>query len=179
MEQVQEAADQARQKVQEAGGEARNRARDQIDQRSTQAGERVSATAGDVRSVGEELRKQGRDGPARMADQVADRAERLGGYLKDADADRILGDVEEAGRRQPWAVVAGGLALGFAASRFLKASSRERYQSSRGSAGNGRVRTPDPDVGNGQATGGAYSASPGASAIPAEPPSGGSLPSRS
>jgi hypothetical protein len=38
--------------------------------------------------------------------------------------------VEDFGRRQPWAVIAGGLALGFAASRFLKASSSRRYESS-------------------------------------------------
>ncbi|HKN93482.1 MAG TPA: hypothetical protein VJU60_04045 [Thermoleophilaceae bacterium] len=131
MEQVQEATDQARQKVQEAGGQAKQRAREQVDQRSTDAGERVSAAAGDARSVAEELRKQGKERPAELAEQAAERAERVGGYLKDADADRILGDVEDFGRRQPWAVVAGGLALGFIASRFLKASSRDRYQASR------------------------------------------------
>lgn len=39
----------------------------------------------------------------------------------------MLRDVEDFGRRQPLAVAAVGLALGFAASRFLKASSRSRY----------------------------------------------------
>ena len=70
---------------------------------------------------------QGRAG-ARYAEQAADRAERLGGYLHEADGDRILRDVEDFGRRRPWAVVAGGLALGFMASRLLKASSSERYR---------------------------------------------------
>ena len=102
--------------------------RDQVDQRSTQAGETVTSAAQDARSVGEELRKQGKDGPARMADQAAERAERLGGYLQESDADRILRDVEDFGRRQPWAIAAAGLALGFVGSRFLRASSRERYQ---------------------------------------------------
>ena len=41
------------------------------------------------------------------------------------------------GRRQPWAVIAGGLALGFAASRFLKASSSRRYESGYQSYGGG------------------------------------------
>jgi len=123
MAQMQDAAGEARHKAQEVGGKARGRAREQVDQRSTEAGQRVSTTAGDIRSVSDELRKQGKDGPAKVADQVADRAERVGGYLQEADSDRILHDIEEAGRRQPWAVVAGGIALGFAASRFLKASS--------------------------------------------------------
>ena len=143
MEQVQEATDQARQKIEEAGGQAKNRARQQVDERSTEAGERVSAAAGDARSVAEELRKQGKDRPAELAEQAAQRAERVGGYLRDADADRILRDVEDFGRRQPWAVVAGGLALGFMASRFLKASSRGRYEASRqgGSDGSGSHNT--------------------------------------
>ena len=126
---VDDAKGQAKEKVQEASGQAKDRVREQVDQRSTQAGERVSSVASDARSVGEELRRQGKDQPARIADQAADRAERLGSYLQESDADRILRDVEELGRKQPWAVLAGGLALGFVASRFLKASSQRRYAS--------------------------------------------------
>jgi hypothetical protein len=126
---VADVREQAQEKVQEASGQAKDRVRDQVDQRSTQAGERVTSAAQDARSVGEELRRQGKEQPARLADQAADRAERLGGYLQESDADRILRDVEDLGRRQPWVVVAGGLLLGFAASRFLKASSEQRYRS--------------------------------------------------
>src|SRR3954470_1491765 len=124
--------DQAKEKVQEtaqqAKGQARGQLRQQVDQRSTQAGEQVSSTAGDVRSVAQQLREQGKDQPAKLADQAADRAERLGSYLKDSDADRILDDIEDFGRRQPWAVMAGGIAIGLIASRFLKASSSSRYE---------------------------------------------------
>jgi ElaB/YqjD/DUF883 family membrane-anchored ribosome-binding protein len=125
---ISEGVDQAKEKAQEAASEAKGRVREQVDQRSTEAGEQVSSTAGDLRSVGEELRKQGKDTPAKLAEQAADRTERLGSYLTQSDADRILGDVEDFARRQPWAVVAGGIALGFVASRFLKASSSQRYQ---------------------------------------------------
>ena len=129
-EKVGQAGAVAQEKAQQAAGQAKGRLREQVDERSTQAGEQLSSTAGDVRTVGEELRKQGKEKPAKLADQAAERAERLGGYLKDSDADRILGDVEELARKQPWAVAAGGLSLGFLASRFLKASSEKRYQSS-------------------------------------------------
>jgi hypothetical protein len=121
--------EQVKDKAQEAAGQARRGIRDQVDTRSTDAGERVGGMAQDVRSVSEELRKQGKDQPARLAEQAADRAEQLGDYLKRADGDTILQDVEDFGRERPWAVIAGGLALGFAASRFLKASSSRRYQS--------------------------------------------------
>jgi hypothetical protein len=126
-----EVKDRAQETARGAAANARGRAVEQIDQRSTEAGRRVSDAAGDVRSVGEELRRQGKDGPAKIADQAAERAERVGGYLQDSDADRILRDVEDFGRQRPWAVVAGGLVLGFAASRFLKASSERRYRSTR------------------------------------------------
>jgi hypothetical protein len=124
--------EQAKQKAQEtaqkAAGQARNRFSEQVDQRSTQAGEQVSSTASDVRSVAEQLREQGKDKPAQLAEQAADRAERLGDYLKNSNGDSILSDVEDFGRRQPWAVMFGGLAAGFLASRFLKASSSRRYE---------------------------------------------------
>ncbi|MEA2364378.1 MAG: hypothetical protein QOD71_3523 [Thermoleophilaceae bacterium] len=125
-----EVAEKAQEQVGQATGRAREQVRDQVNQRSTEAGERVQSAAGDVRSVVDELRRQGKDKPARYAEQAAERAERLGGYLHDADGDRILRDVEDFGRRNPWAVVAGGMALGFMASRLLKASSSERYRSS-------------------------------------------------
>jgi ElaB/YqjD/DUF883 family membrane-anchored ribosome-binding protein len=129
-EKAKEVAGQAQEKAREAGQQVRGRVGEQVDQRSTQAGEQIAGTAGDVRSFADQLREQGKDKPAQYAEQAADRAERIGGYLKDADGDRILRDVEDYGRRNPWAVVAGGLALGFVASRMLKASSGERYRSS-------------------------------------------------
>jgi hypothetical protein len=89
----------------------------------------VRTAVQDVRNVAEQLRAQGKDTPARVAEQVADRAESFGTYLRDADGERLLRDVEDFARRQPWLVAAGGLALGLATSRFLKASSGRRYQS--------------------------------------------------
>jgi hypothetical protein len=126
---AQEIAGQARGKAQEAADQAGTRLRDEVNQRSTQAGERISSTGSDLRSVGQELRKQGKDTPARMADQAADRVERVGSYLAKSDGDRILNDVEDFGRRQPLAVLAGGMVLGIVAARFLKASSSRRYRS--------------------------------------------------
>ena len=148
---AQEAAGQAKEQAQQAAGKAQERARSLVDERSTQVGEQMSTQAGDIRSVGEQLRSQGKDGPAKIADQAADRAQRLGGYLEGSDSDRILRDVEDFARRQPWAVVAGGVVLGFAAARFLKASSSERYRQQQGSGlsagSNGHGRTALPREG--------------------------------
>jgi hypothetical protein len=133
-EKAQEVRDKAGEQVRNATGQARDRVRGQVDERSTQVGEQVSTQAGDLRTVADQLREQGKDTPARMVEQVADRAERAGSWLTESDADRILGDVEDFARKNPWAVAAGGLALGFAASRVLKASSSQRYEQ-RGTAG--------------------------------------------
>jgi hypothetical protein len=127
-DQVREKAQVAQDKAKGVLGQARGRLREQVDQRSTKAGDQVHATVQDMRKVAEQLRGQGKDTPAQVAEQVADRAESFGSYLRDADGERLLRDVEDLARRQPWLVVAGGLALGFAASRFLKASSSRRYQ---------------------------------------------------
>jgi hypothetical protein len=127
-DQVRDKAQLAQEKAQGALGQARGRLRDQVDQRSTQAGDQVQSAAQDVRNVAEQLRGQGKDTPARVAEQVADRAESFGTYLRDADGERLLRDVEDFARRQPMLVAASALALGFAASRFLKASSSRRYQ---------------------------------------------------
>ena len=128
-DQVKEKAQVAQDKARGAMGEARGRISDRVDQRSTQAGERIAGTASDVRSIADELRSQGKDAPANLAEQVASQADRVGDYLKGASGDRILRDVEDYARRQPMLVAAAGLALGFAASRFLKASSGRRYES--------------------------------------------------
>ena len=138
-----EAAAQAQDKAREAADHARGRVRDQLDQRSTQLSDQVGSSVSDARSVAEHLRNQGKQTPARYLEQAADRAERLGGYLRQSDGDRLLNDVEDFARRNTWAVALGGLALGFAASRLLKASSSDRYRSSLQSS-NGHELTSSP-----------------------------------
>ena len=129
---AQEVAGQAKEQAQQAAGQAKEQVRTQVDTRSTQAGEQVSQQASDIRTVAEKLREEGKDGPAKVADQAAERIEKVGSYLTEADSDRILGDVEDFARQKPMAVIAGGMALGFLASRFLKASQTDRYQSRTG-----------------------------------------------
>jgi hypothetical protein len=127
-EKAQEVKEQAKEQASQVAGQAKSRLSTEVDTRSTQAGEQVRRQASDIRSVGDQLRQQGKDGPAKVADQVADRIEGVGGWLTRSSGEDILHEIEDFGRRQPWAVMAGGLALGFLASRFLKASSSNRYE---------------------------------------------------
>ncbi len=126
-EKVHEAAGQVQQQVgqkaQEVRGQASEGIRQQLDSRSTQAGEQISATADALRKVGEQLKQDGQEAPARYARQAAQPVERLGRYLTEADGERIIQDAEQFARRRPWVTAAGGVALGFVVARFIKASS--------------------------------------------------------
>jgi hypothetical protein len=127
-EKTQQVAGQVQEKTQQVKGQAGSRLRDEADRRSTQAGEQVVPMADALRSTGEQLRSQGKEPHAKVADGVADRVERLGTYLTESDGDSLLRDVENFGRQRPWILGLGGAAIGFFASRFLKASSSRRYQ---------------------------------------------------
>jgi len=190
-EKAQELAGQASEQAKQAAGQARERLREQVDQRSTQAGEQVTSQASDIRTVAEQLREQGKDKPAQLAEQAAERVESVGSYLSEANADRILSDIEDFARQRPWAVIAGGIALGFAASRFLKASSSERYygrspqyelpntaarpQGTTAPPGGPRTGAPIRPTGNGQSTNPIGSTGPADTGPAAPPTSTGAL----
>jgi ElaB/YqjD/DUF883 family membrane-anchored ribosome-binding protein len=125
-----ELVSQAQERAHEMRGEAGVRLRDQVDERSTQAGEQVRAVGKALRRSSEQLRTEGKGAPASVVEQVARRADDLGGYLQQANADRILGDVEDFARRRPWLTGAIAATAGFLASRVVKASSARRYETS-------------------------------------------------
>jgi hypothetical protein len=143
-EKVQEGVEGVQEKAQELKGTAGERVRQEVDARSTEAGAQLQRTAAAMRRTTEQLRQEGNDGPARAMDFVAERAERLGGYLTGTNADRVLRDVEGFARRQPWLVAVGGATAGFFAARFLKASSSARYQA--GSAATRSRQTWQPEA---------------------------------
>jgi ElaB/YqjD/DUF883 family membrane-anchored ribosome-binding protein len=137
-ERVQDAAQQAK-------GQTRKELREQINTRSSKAGEQVSSTAEAMRRTGKQLRSEGNDSAAKVIDGLADRSERLGSYLRQADGDQILRDVEDFARRQPWVFVGGSAIVGFLAARCMKASSSSRYQSREGAYSSGGYPTHEPD----------------------------------
>lgn len=126
-EKLEEGATVVQEKAQELKGSAGQRIRQELDVRSTDAGSKLQGTAVALRRSTEQLRQQGDVESAKAMSFVADRADRLGEYLTAANADRVLRDVEAFARRQPWVAALGGTAVGFLASRFLKASSSARY----------------------------------------------------
>lgn len=132
------AVDTARQKTQEQAGQivesGRGALRDQIDQRSTQAGQQAQSLASSLRDTATQMRMEGDPQKQRfagVAESGAERLDRAGQYLTDASADELLHKLEDFGRQQPLLIAGAGLLLGIAAGRFLKASSNNRYYTSR------------------------------------------------
>jgi len=132
-EQVKEKAQQVVGQVQETAASAKEQVGDRftrmVQERSNQTGHQAVTMAEAIRRNATSMREQGQDGPARLAEQAADRVQAVGMYLRDNDGDRILSDVEDFARRQPVVVAAGAFALGFLGARFLKASSAKRQAS--------------------------------------------------
>ncbi|MBV9648467.1 MAG: hypothetical protein JO043_13450 [Candidatus Eremiobacteraeota bacterium] len=108
---------------------ARGFIKKQLDQGSTQAGERMASTAQNIRTIGQELRQRGQgDAVAQLAESIADYVERAATYLRDSDPETLMRDAQEFGRKQPLAFAAGGLVAGFVVSRLLKLSTVPRYE---------------------------------------------------
>jgi hypothetical protein len=132
MEKAHEVTSQVAEKASDLREQASSRARDEVNNRSTRMGEQVAAIAEALRRTSGQLREEGQSQPAQLAQATADRVERMGAYLHDADFDRMLDDAEAFARRQTWLVGAGGLVVGLVASRLLKASSSRRFAGSGG-----------------------------------------------
>jgi ElaB/YqjD/DUF883 family membrane-anchored ribosome-binding protein len=115
-------------KAQELGEEVSFQVREQLDERSSQAGDHVQSIGKVLHSGANQLRSEGKDLPAKVIEKLARRADEVGGYLQSAQSERILGDVERFARRRPWLAAGSGVVVGFLASRFLKASGERRYQ---------------------------------------------------
>ena len=122
-------------KAHELGGDVSVQIREQLDQRSSQAGEQVQAMGHALQAGVEQLRSEGNDVPAKLIAQVAERAEDIGAYLQSSHADQMLMDLERFARRRPWVTAGVGVLAGFVASRFVKASADRRYEGSRSNGG--------------------------------------------
>jgi len=124
--------------MREMSDQALGKARDQVDERTTQAGEQMRSVADAARQVGEKLRNEpGKEQPARLVEGMAERVDRLGSYLEESDANSLLDELDRLGRRSPATVMAGGVVVGVLVARFLKASSGNRSREA-----DGRRMTP-------------------------------------
>lgn len=84
-------------------------------------GEHIEQTSVSLSQLGERLRRVGVTPAAQLLDAGAGYAQRCADYLKSADFESVLGDLDTLARRQPALVTAAGVIAGFAAARAIKA----------------------------------------------------------
>jgi hypothetical protein len=126
-EKAQELAAQAKEQAQGLQSRATEQVRGQIDERSTKIGEQISSFGQALRAAGEQLQQDENGSGADAARRAAQQVDRVAEYLRGSSSDRLLSDAERFARQRPWVAGGLGLAAGFVAARFLKASSEVRY----------------------------------------------------
>jgi ElaB/YqjD/DUF883 family membrane-anchored ribosome-binding protein len=124
-EKAREVAGQAKEHAQAAAGQAKDKATAQVDERTTQVGQQVGAHAESLDGVAQELRRQGKEGPAKVAEQAGQRVKDVGEYLQQSDGESLVQTAQDVAREHPAAAAAVAAAAGFAAGRVIKASGGE------------------------------------------------------
>ncbi|HEX6508428.1 MAG TPA: hypothetical protein VF221_12410 [Chloroflexota bacterium] len=127
-EQVKQGTQQVAQQTQQTAGQvvegARNQAMSYADTQKQQAAQSLHGVAQALRQTGENLRAQNQDPVGRYADVAAERVENFTTYVEKTPVQQMVQDVEYVARRHSTLFLGGAALLGFAAARFLKASSR-------------------------------------------------------
>jgi gas vesicle protein len=129
---AEELKDTVRESSTQLSSTARGWMQQEADQRTTAIASQARTIADAMRQTSSKLTDDGQSQAALVTDTVAERVEHLAGYLEQTDGERLMNDVQDLARRNPWAFAAAGLVAGFAASRFMKASRSNQLSSSAG-----------------------------------------------
>jgi hypothetical protein len=121
-EQAEELKETVRESSTQLGSTARGWMQQEADQRTSAISSQARTIADAMHQTSSKLDAEGQPQAARMTGMVADRVQRAADYLDQTDGQRLMDDVQDMARRNPWAFAAAGLVVGFAASRFMKAS---------------------------------------------------------
>jgi ElaB/YqjD/DUF883 family membrane-anchored ribosome-binding protein len=106
----------------------------QASQTMSRAGDALQQLAQAVRDTGQQLRQE-RPEIAGIADTAAQRVEQASSYLREHDAREVFAEAERIARRQPVAIVGGGLILGMLVGRLLRSGAEPMNAGSNGRQG--------------------------------------------
>ncbi|MGH2773576.1 MAG: hypothetical protein ACRDIU_10650 [Actinomycetota bacterium] len=105
---------------------ARGAVKGQFENRTSQFGMQAFSLASDLRQAAETLRDQGSSTMvAGLAEQASAKIEDAARYIQSTDFDQLSDDLKRLAKQQPWLVAAGLFAVGFGASRVIKATVNE------------------------------------------------------
>jgi len=111
--------------LQEAAGDIADQATHTADVKAsnamTQVGDALEQVAKAARDAAQSLREQ-RPEVANVVETAAGKAEEAATYLREHNAREVMSTAEQTARKQPGLVIAGGLAIGLVAARFLRSA---------------------------------------------------------
>jgi hypothetical protein len=125
-DQIREMKDQVLDQARTGLRQARDQAGSSLADSRRQAAGQVGEIAKALHRTGEHLRGENQARIAGLADSLAERVDRVGRYLEQAEAKAVARDLENLSRRQPGLVFGAAFALGLLGARFLKSSKRAR-----------------------------------------------------
>lgn len=124
-----ELMDEARDKAREYKHRVAERARDAAGAGMGRAAECLRHVSEAIGKASEALRERDDDAIASYADEARSPIDRLADYLESSEPKHIAEDACRYVRRHPGATISGLFLVGFAASRFLKATDEPRSDS--------------------------------------------------
>jgi hypothetical protein len=77
-----------------------------------------------ARQAAVQLRQQHQESAAQVTERAAEQLEQASVYLHQKNFDQFVADLEDFAHQQPALFIAGSLALGIAAARFIKSTSQ-------------------------------------------------------
>jgi ElaB/YqjD/DUF883 family membrane-anchored ribosome-binding protein len=116
---MQQEGDRLQQAATGLADQATRTAEAQASNMMTKAGDTLDQVARAIRDAGQGLREE-RPEIAGIADTTAQRVQDASTYLREHEAREAIDSVQDYARRQPAVIIAGGLALGLLAGRFLR-----------------------------------------------------------
>lgn len=153
---------------------AQERLRGEAQKRAETATKTLGDFASAIRRAGDELSQADQSPAARLVGQAADGLERLSLSLADKQPEDLLDAVRDFGRRHPMAFIAGGVLVGVALGRFVRASETDGQYGGGLSTSYPIATTYDDEdagVGDGTTTVGetsSFAGDPGAAPTPAQ-----------
>jgi hypothetical protein len=114
-----------------AAHDAASAAKQQAESVYRDASSAAAETSAAIDEAAAALEGSGHETLSQAAAALSERLRSFSGYLEDRKLEELIGDARQLAQRNPGLFIGGGVALGFALSRFLKASAADATRAGR------------------------------------------------
>jgi hypothetical protein len=147
-DELREGAERVKARASQALDDAQREGKNRLGSQKDRAAEQAAKVSDALGQASAQLREQGEQSLAHYTEQLASSINTLASRFRERSVDDLLRDTRELARREPTLFLAGSVALGFAISRFFKASASHERAEWRQSATDYNEELPDdPEFG--------------------------------